>query len=119
MEKIIIHLPDQPGPVQTSNKNCTLLDLRLFSVEMYVDIQSLSQTLSGTLKNERCKLGEYFNTNSTCIGFITFNNLIRPALVCLGYLYLFPPGHIPNIFFDPIKPILGHFLPSLIRLFLF
>ena len=61
-------------------------------------IQSLSQALSGTLKNEMCKPEEkgnsYFKTNSTCVVFITFNNVVQPAIVCLRYLYLFLPGHI-------------------------
>ena len=81
------------------SENCT---------ETYVHIQSLSQMLSGTWKNERYKPtkkgNKCFKTNSTCIGFITFDKLVTPALVCLGYLYLFPSGHICNIFLIQSNP---------------
>ena len=55
------------------------------------------------------KGNKYFEINNAHVRFIIFNNLGRPASVCLEYLYLFLFGHISDIYlfiyFDPMKPV--------------
>ena len=56
------------------------------------------------LEDKRCKLNKKKINNlkqiSTRVEFITFDNLIKPASICLGYLYLFPPWRMSDIFLN-------------------